>query len=380
MSNTERIRVLVTPLVAGAILIALIMTQLVLSHSLYLFSHMFWFDEIVTDILVTDPAFSHAAAALWKGVDNNIPGLFVALRAFTSLIGSTSESTFRVFSFLCVLIGLCGVYRSLCRCFPPLVTFATVIAVWTHPLILHHAFNARFYGPLFAAAVWFSYFLSCAPTARHRVRSNVAIAVSAVALCTVHYFGVLSLLLVVLGELLYRRRTLKGRFAGFAAATAGLLALVASAPLLVSHLSKAGEQRGCRHPACSGWWFGTYLMLPVPGHRSIGCLDLLCHVHASSTIRSEFREEADLLSVASLSALALMPLVLLVFSYLVQPVLIPQYAISAVAGLAPGIALVLSRVSRTMLVALCAFFLLVGAQRLRDEGSGIGTWIRGGGS
>ena len=138
------------PPAAGAILAVLILAQLTLGHPAYHFSRMFWFDEIVTHILVTDPDPAHAASALWNGVDNNTPGLYIGLKAFTSLVGTTSESAFRAFSFLSVMVGLFGIYLSLTRCFSRLVSFVTVVAIWTHPLILRHAFNARFYGPLFA--------------------------------------------------------------------------------------------------------------------------------------------------------------------------------------------------------------------------------------
>ena len=349
-------------------LTSLILAQLLWSDSLYMFSRMFWFDEIVTYVLVTDPDAARAAAALWQGVDNNTPGLFVLLRVFTWLIDNTSEPAFRSFSFLSVLLGLFGVYVSLRRCFSPLAAFTTVLAIWTHPLMLFQAFNARYYAPLFAAAVWFAYFLSRAPGARNRFWANLAIGSSALVLCLIHYLGILSMLLVVFGELLHRRGVIGSKWRGFGPTVLGPLALVACIPLLISHSSRVSVTSWLPPPTLQRIsQFGIELMLPV--HLAV--IPLVVWV---SYVAMTFRQKAEasytagssLMSLTGLSALALTPAFLVGYSYFV-PILLGQYAIASVAGLAPGIALVLARVSRSGLIALCLFFVLVGARDLRYQ-------------
>src|SRR5207249_8836475 len=84
----------------------------------------------------------------------NPPGVYLWLRLFTQIVGDSSETTFRVFSFLWVLVGLIGIYVAVRRIVAPLIAFGAVLAVWCNPLVLEYAFEARAYAPWLAGSIW----------------------------------------------------------------------------------------------------------------------------------------------------------------------------------------------------------------------------------
>src|SRR4051794_21359055 len=145
--------------IVTAALAALLTLQLVLTDSLSLFRSHFWLDELFTFAIVSDPQLPHAMQALAGGVDTNPPCFHLLLRAFCGLVGGEPETAFRAFALLSMSLALVGIYLILREVFPPLAALAGVLAVWCHPLILRHAFEARSYGPLLAALVWYTYLL-----------------------------------------------------------------------------------------------------------------------------------------------------------------------------------------------------------------------------
>ena len=65
-----------------------------------------------------------------------------------------------------------------------------------------------------------------------------------------------------------------------------------------------------------------------------------------------------------LTSLVLWLPVLIAFSYLVQSVLVSRYAITAVAGIAPAVAFIVSRMKRGWIILLIGFFAVVSAYEL----------------
>jgi hypothetical protein len=104
-----------------------------------------------------------------------------------------------------VILGLLVAYLTLRRWTPPSAAFVAVIAVWAHPLLPFHTFEARFYGPFFLFAALLTYSVGIdRELARSRTR-DWAIGVSSALLCTIHYFGILAWLLVFVTTLVPRR-------------------------------------------------------------------------------------------------------------------------------------------------------------------------------
>ena len=348
-------------------LVSLFSLQVLLSDAGSLFSRRFWFDEWVTHLVVSDPHLPRAFAALRTAVYDNAPGLFVILRGIGGAFGTTSEVTLRTFAFLSIIVGLLGIYAALRRAFSPAVALTTVLAVWAHPLVLYHAFEARFYAPWFAAAVWFAFLLARVGDGPRKSWDNALLGVVAVVLCTIHYFGVATMLLIVASELL--RRGWAGRsWTLLAPSIVGFLAVAACVPLLKAQRATLTVDTWVPAPSPGAVWHFAHEIL-LPAHLSsllaVASVSLMVRaVHNAKSPGSTGLREAYS-SFVGLSSLVCFPALLVLFSYVVQPALIPRYAIAAVAGLAPGIALVVHTIPRAFLAVLCVFFLLSSSRSLR---------------
>jgi hypothetical protein len=369
MDSRDLLRVDRAPreLVGATVLLAIVMiAQLAAAHAFQLFARPFWFDEWVTHLIASDPDPSRAARALSSAIDNNTPILFVLMRA-VGWFGSTSpEVAYRCFSFVTVFAGLIGLYLALRQSFTAVVAWTAVLSVWTHPLVLDHAFEARYYGPMFSGAIWFAYLLG--RTAQSPSRSiRVVAALAGVFLCTIHYLGVGCMALIVGVELLRRRGT-KAITDVLTVSAPGLIALAACMPLLAAQRRALPLSTFLPRPSVGlTWEYLKDLLLPVhlaavavlPGIAIIGAEVGLRHRDATT-------ETAPRLDrVAGLASLLLYPVVLIVFSFVVQGVLLVRYALPALAGIGPAVGFVSSGLSRVWLAALCAFFLLSGTRTLR---------------
>lgn len=346
----------------------LLAAQLAASWSFYLFARNFWVDELYTYTNVADPDVLHALRALAGGAENSPPTYHLFLRAFTLLTGGANEVTLRSFALLSVLVALLGVYVLVRRVYPALVAFTATLAVWSHPLILRHAFEARFYGPWLAALVWFCYFLSRSRDPEKSYVRNVMLAFSAMLVCTMHYFGIITFGLVMCGELLCRRSANAFPRPRLALASLGPVALLACVPLLLSQ--RAAYQT-----------IPTWVSDPTLADVYYFCSSLLLPTHLAAVLMSAWLSELwrriygrtetlvdpppDTTALAGLTSLVLLSLLLVAFSYTVQSVLIDRYALPAVAALAPAAAFVVSRMSRFWMMILCTFLFLNGAYDLR---------------
>ena len=87
---------------------------------------------------------------------------------------------------------------------------------------------------------------------------------------------------------------------------------------------------------------------------------------AAIPVEANFEEEGGPLGeVTGLASLLLYPVVMIVFSLTIQGVLSVRYALPALAGIAPAVAVATRRVPRMYLAALCLFFLLSSAMELK---------------
>jgi hypothetical protein len=349
-------------------LVGLIALQLAATDSSYLLQKYFWTDEFCTYTLITDPDFGHAFHALRGAVDINPPGLHILLLAFTKLVGSTSEVALRSCALFTMVVALLGIYAALREGFGVLEATAATLTVWAHPLILDHAFEIRYYGPWLAAAVWF-----CVLSSRARSRGlswagTIALAVTAFFLCTIHYFGIVTLLIIVGAQWVWRR---DGRFslAARAAIAVGPLATAAAVVFLLPY-QRVVTTVSTWIPAPSVARivdFGMTVFLPL--HLGAIVMVMWCS-HLSDARGHERKEEASSstnLALIGLTSLALLVPALVGFSYLIQSVLIGRYGLPAVAALAPAVAFAIVKVSKPWQVVLIAFLVASSAFELRQR-------------
>jgi hypothetical protein len=341
-------------LIVAVALGLLTVLQLSITQSFFLFSRNFWLDELFTYTIVSDPDLSHALKALANGVETNPPTLHLLLKAFSVLFVST-EPGFRLFALVSMLAGLMGLYVVLRDAFSPLAAVAGVLAVWCHPLITHHAFEARFYGPWLAMVVWFAACLARALRRPGQKWFAVPLAVLSILVCTIHYFGIITLLLVTIPQLwIYRRQS---------RLSPGILAAVLCGPIaLAACVSMPLTQRSALTVAT---WVapitGVDVALGLLPLVAAGCLYIL-----RGRLAKRLPENGDLTAIVGLLGLLLLLPGLTFFSITVQPAMVARYALPALLIVGILVAFLVQQMPRLLGIAVCGVLLAISGQHLRE--------------
>jgi hypothetical protein len=345
----------------------------------------FWEDELYTYWLVADPSPGHALDALTAGADTNPPMLYLLMRAFCAVAGGASEVTLRLFSALMVWAALVGVYGLLRRWFGPLAVVVAVLAVWAQTLTLEQLYEARFYAAWLCATVWLLYLLTApdAPPSGRAVSAAraVGVALLAVVVCTIHYFGIISLTLIAFGILIFHTGTFRVRLLKLLPLLAGPVALAACAPLL----------KGQRAGLSVATWVAP--VTPEGAIRYLGMIViarpylivLLAFVVSwlftrpwRATSRPAPAQPMDsatarildalrpLRPLAGVISLVLFPIAMIVVSVVLQPATVGRYSTVAVISLAPVAAMLATHTRRGVVLATAVALVLFAAWNLRD--------------
>jgi hypothetical protein len=280
---------------------------------------------------------------------------------YTGLTSAADEVGLRLFSLLAAWLALVGVYVLVRRAFTPFPAFLAVLATLAHPLVIEYALEARGYILWLASAVWYAYFLHDALTARKRVVSGTLLGITAVLLCTVHWFGILSLGLITAAELLLSGQPLRTWLRALLPVALGPIALLACLPLLM-------RQRAA---------FTVPTWIPTPTVGLVveflgGLLPLGVVVAALATFavsRLLGRRDvppasprwAELRNLAGLLGLGALPLVVLVLSFVLQPSTLPKYALPTAVVFGPLIAWLFARATRPSAWVLAGLLVVIGA-------------------
>lgn len=323
-----------------------------------------WMDEVHSWLLITDPDVDHALAALADGADYNPPGYYLVARGLAWLPGGVTEFRLRVLSLGFTGLGLLGLSVMLSRCFRPLPCTAAVVATAGHTLLIHQATEIRFYTLWFCALVWMCVLTDSlwkrsaansvsGPTGSRRVVGCAAfltILLLAALISSCHYFGIISVALVVAGRVATDRSRRSVQH-GAVILLAGLCAVGLFAGMLRSQRAALSRPTWISAPTIEGSL--TFLMETTPA--------LVTAVLIACTVAYRFgRWPADGLTIATLSRirqmsvapLMLLPVVLVAFSWLVQPSLVARYATVGLLGFAPLIA-GLTSVQRAGIQRMC---------------------------
>jgi hypothetical protein len=347
-------------LMAG--LLALVAGQLAATGAHSLFGRNFWLDELFTYTLVFDPDLGHSFHALASGVDVHPPALYSTLRVLTLGGVLANEITLRVAAFGFMLAAVIGLYVSLRDSFKPLVCIAACLAVWSHPAVISQALEARSYGAWLAGAIWYAYVLR-----RVRLRPGpglkLLLAGLALFVCTIHYFGIISLTLITAGELVPRAGA-SGRTRVIWPAALGPVGLAACLPMLMQQRA-AYTVATWVPPATLGSAVDFIVTLLMPPYVLVALVAAMFWVGVAGA--GGQKPLSGLRLQAGLLGLALIPVVLIVFSFTVQPVLIYRYGLLALAALAPVVAWALSDAPRGAVLACCGLFLFLGSWELHNR-------------
>lgn len=337
-----------------------------------LFTRPFWLDEWHLILVAGRGSLGEVLADLKAGSDFAPPLLHFIVWLMHRVFGTVTPAMVHGFAFVCVTGAMVFVYQVLRRRFDRLPSLIGVLAVASQQLIVTHAFEGRFYGPLLLFCAAFAWTLSLDHDKPSSRRRDVAVALASIFLCTIHWFGVLSLGLVALGAMATFGRNWKEGLRRVAPAAAGIVALMACLPLFF------GQRGSITEPT----WIPDLNMNQVRGMANIVWLKVVPMLAVAILLLGELRpskmEQRAMIvgairnpGIAGLLALSLMPILLIAIS-LKQPAMLERYAITTLLAWAPLAALaaqtVPTLVRTAALVPLAAALVLaightVGLQR-----------------
>jgi hypothetical protein len=355
-------------IVAGAMLAGV---ALLLAFGRVLWTRPFWMDEVAMFFLTSESSPGSMIGLIARGADWNPPTLHLLVWSAMRLAGldAVTPAFLRSFALVCVLLALFFVYLALRRRCGRAASAAGVVAVAAQSLVLDHAFEGRFYAPWLLFAALFAWSLGIDAAAERSRRRDLTIAIVAILVTTIHWYGVFSLGLMCAGALWAWRSRWGEGLRLVAPAAAGVAALLALAPMALSQrasaapvlwvhpLSAAQMEQMTRQFVPSVFVVGLALLLIADALRS----------RRGAAPRAPDRDPG----VAALLALAAMPLVLVVLSAVLTPSMVFRYAIVATLAWAPMAALCAERFgdwTRTaLLAALGLVVMLNAAAHVREQ-------------
>jgi hypothetical protein len=346
-----------------------------------LWTRPLWMDELVTLFLTSHRSFRDMIANVSAGGDWAPPLLHAVVWSVRRVTGDVTPVLLRTMALSCVLLGLLFVYAALRRRFGRVASGAGTLALLGSPLLIEHAFEGRGYGPwlLFAAAYAWSLGIDAG---QHRSRRrDVAQAVCSIFLTTIHWFGVVCLGLMAAAVVAARGRRWRDGVRSVAPSAVGVIALLVCLPMAFSQRASAsGLLWVVKLEMTQVLSFARLFWLALPtilaiilifreGTRADG---------AWPGIRERIREALLDPTMVALVSLALMPIVLVVISIVLQPSMVPRYSLVAVLAWAPLVAVAvdtLPRDGRAAVVLVLAFAMQIAVARTINEKRGFATEI-----
>ena len=308
--------------VDGAILLALMLSTFWLVGGAVLFTRPFWLDELHTVLVASRPTYPQVIGDLLRAGDTNTPLLHTLLWMLGRVTGGLTPLKVRLFIFMLLWMGLTLTAALLRRYASRASAIAGAAVLWAHPLVQEHAVEARYYGPWLLLSALLAYVLPTADRPPTR-RRELLVAGCAVMLCTVHYFGVFTWGLIAASTAWHYLPDVRGAARRVLPLLAGPLALLACTPLYLG-------QRGV---LSVGTWVPPLSVTQILGFASLtfawpALVAVLLVLGADALLRAAPGAHrpagADLWALVAVGAL---PAVLVVFSALMQPTLLPRYAL-----------------------------------------------------
>ncbi len=313
-----------------------------------------WMDEIHSWLLIQDDSTSRSLQALADGVDYNPPTYILLARQLRYLPGGITERSLRCLSLSLMLLAVLGVFTLLRRRYPLLVCVASVLLMLSSVHLIHQSTEMRFYPLWLAACAWLCVALDVAglQKAWQFRLSNIMALLMAAIITTTHYFGILTLGLICGGALLAPDLT-KGRFRMIlVTGLTGGVCLVGCLPFLIiqrSALSQATWVSPATVADSIGFLSALFPLLPVIVCGIAFVVSAALNKSQESSQSSYLRDARQL---APCILLSLMPIIIVLLSWTIQPALVTRYAVTGVLGFGPIFAVLISRCSKREQVVL----------------------------
>jgi hypothetical protein len=349
----------------GLLALAIVMGLAAFSGASAALHRPLWLDEIVTQLVAQAPhGILHA---MRSGVDFQPPPHYVLVRLADALAGAASPFSARLPSVIAALLTVLLLGATLRTRLSFASALAGALALAAHPLFIGQAVEARPYALwIFAAAL-------TAECLRAERRGAIWLAgAAAMALCTSHYFGVLTLGAMALAVAGYSRfaRQLSWNVTmrSVAPLAAGVVTLIALLPLARTQLA-ATAGRSWVSPATAGdiafflqfiWgWHPALLLITA------GVLVLVARRIPPLAARLPRPDHVSLdITMVALLATAAVPLLVVLVTLAYKPVLVLRYAAPALLAVATLCALAVEMLPRpvrwvsVVLLARAALFSL----------------------
>ena len=325
----------------------------------YLLQRQLWMDEIHSWLLIREPQTQRSLQALADGVDYNPPTYILLARQLRYLPGGINESGLRWLSLSLMFLAIAGMFVVLQRRFPFLVCVAAVLMMASSVHLIHQSTEIRFYPLWCAACAWLCVVLDSHAIQRPwmlRLNNVVAVLLAGV-ITTTHYFGILTLGLICVGAMLVPNISRGCRRMIVLVACTGLVCLVGCLPFLIGQraaITLATWVSPATVDDSIGFLTAMFPLVPmiVCGVAFVICTalrksgeqnaELAVTEHSATpdavpTIGGQARQLAPSL------LLGLMPLVIVLLSWTVQPALVTRYAVPGILGFGAIFAILLSR-------------------------------------
>lgn len=376
-----------------------------------------WMDELHSWLLITDASSSHALAALADGADYNPPTYYLVGRSL-SLFGPVTEVRLRLLSLFLTAATALAVYLILSRRFSAMASVGATLLAVSHSQMILQSTETRFYALWVCLLMWYCWLLTKQVTSTcGKWSQRIVLGILVTAICTTHYFGIISVGLVTVAwmfKAVYSlSRTAIARGNGKAtreAATAscpsgtqvgatcfhqqrqwnsvvtgiGLLACAVVAvacclPMLSGQKAALTCATWVKPPTIASSIDYVWQFVPlVPLGLCCGAAFAGWFSRQQPIDPRQPRPQDELPPGAPWStensvllALMLMPMILVGFSWIIQPALVNRYAIVAVFGMVSVYAWLLSRATEAIqntCVGIAAFMVGIAVHH------GSGTW------
>jgi len=351
--------------VFAAVVIVVTGIILFVSDAGILLSRPLWVDEVIAALIASRPSPVAVLGDLGSGADGGASLFHVGLWTVRAMTGSLAPPLLRLLALACVLMALVLTFAVLRRGFCWPAAAAGALAIGAHGLVIEHSYDARFYGPWLLGCALLAALFSRREVQPTR-RNAIALAMAAVAVCTIHFYGIITLTLMTVAVLAAGAPRWRERIHIVRPAAWGLVSLVVVIPLALA------QRRAYTVPSwlpdfrpsqlgalLSEFWLSR---IPVAAACIIVIATLLRARHTTIDGPETFiRAALTRPGIAALSALALMPLALAALSLIGQPSMLSRYAIPAALVWAPWVAIAVTLLGRwaqriALIVIVCFWF------------------------
>lgn len=305
-----------------------------------------WLDEIVSQLIANAP--NGILHAMRSGADFQPPPHYALLRLTAAIGGDATAVTARLPSLIASALSVAVLAAALRPSLSLAASLAGALTLAAHPLFLAQAFEARPYALWILATALLALSLHEGRAARPWLAAGAA-----VALCTVHYFGLLSLAAVGIAAVLYPRLARAVPWPAIARSVAPLaaggVALLALLPLASDQLAASGGRSWV--PPATGEAISAFLRFPWgwrPAALLIAAGALVIAARQVPSVAARWpRERRPSLNVtvAALLATALVPLLVVLLSITYKPLLVLRYSAPAALAVATLCALAVERLT-----------------------------------